>query len=166
MPAPRAIPAIGAPRRGSRSGPELQSSSGCRSGHVNRAARPRIPKDGDAGDDIAFTAGKFRAPAIASGRAAWATWKPVPAGSPDHVGSLSCRPEPRRDAVDRQEQRRPGVLLPGAMAPQQLDLLPAHLIEHGQAALEAPVELWEPSGEVAGSHEAPDHICKIGRAHV
>src|SRR5438309_11220914 len=72
--------------------------------------------------------------------------------------ALPRGPEPRLDAVHRQAQRRPGFLLPGAMAPQQLDLLPAYLIEHGQAALEAPVELWEPSGEVAGSHETPDHI--------
>src|SRR5207302_6583139 len=48
--------------------------------------------------------------------------------------------------------------LPGPITPQQLDLLPAHLIEYRQAALEAPAELWEPPGEVAGPREPPDHV--------
>src|SRR5256885_15036685 len=72
--------------------------------------------------------------------------------------ALSRRPKPRRDAVDRQEQRRPGVFLPGAITPQQLDLLPAHLIENGQAALEAAAELWEPAGEGAGADAGPDSL--------
>src|SRR5256886_12326709 len=75
-----------------------------------------------------------------------------------NVQRLSGGPNPRRDAVDRQEQRRPGVFLPGAITPQQVDLLPAHLVENGQTALEAAAELWEAAGEVAGSDEAPDHV--------
>src|SRR2546429_1784295 len=74
-------------------------------------------------------------------------------------GSVPPRgPSPRRDAVERQQQRWPGVFLPGAIAAEQLDLLPAHLIEQRQAALEPPPELGEASREVARSHEPPDHI--------
>src|SRR5256884_7392651 len=79
-----------------------------------------------------------------------------------NVQRLSGGPKPRRDAVDRQEQRRPGVFLPGAITPQQLDLLPAHLIENGQAALEAAAELWEPAGEVSWAHEAAGHVPRAG----
>src|SRR2546430_4568950 len=79
-----------------------------------------------------------------------------------NVQRLSGGPKPRRDAVDRQEQRHPGVFLPGAITPQQVDLLPAHLIEHGQAALEAATELWEAAGEGARSHEAPAHGRRAG----
>src|SRR2546429_6170966 len=66
-------------------------------------------------------------------------------------------PKPRRDAVDRQQQRWPGVFLPGAIAAEQLDLLPAHLIEQRQAALEPPPELGETSRPGARSPEPPDH---------
>src|SRR2546427_2254909 len=63
--------------------------------------------------------------------------------------------EPRRDAVDRQEQRRQRVFLPRAVASQQLDLLVAHLIQRRQPAGEAFPELGEPLGERALAREAP-----------
>src|SRR5204862_180275 len=79
-------------------------------------------------------------------------------GDVPSVVRLAGRPKPLRYAVDRQQQRRPGVFLPGAIAAQQLDLLPAHLIEQRQAALEPPPELGEASREVARSYEPADHI--------
>src|SRR2546430_17720510 len=76
--------------------------------------------------------------------------------------ALSCSSEPRRDAVDRQEQRRPGVFLPGPITPQQLDLLPAHLIEYRQAALEAAAGMWGTPGEGAGGRGPAGHVRGAG----
>src|SRR5438094_5303132 len=72
---------------------------------------------------------------------------------------LSGSPEPRRDAVDGQEQRRELVLrgLLGrrrAIASQQLDLLAVHLVERGQTARQALAELGEPLGELGAPGEA------------
>ena len=69
-------------------------------------------------------------------------------------GSLPRRPEPRRDAVDRQQQRREQLLLrlvaPALPEPaQQLDLLSRDLIQDRQPAGELAPEPREALGQLA-----------------
>src|SRR5881409_1911427 len=77
------------------------------------------------------------------------------------VVQLASSAEARRDAVDRQQQRR-SVLLAhapfgSAVAAQQLDLLAIHLVEGGQAVAEALPEVREARHELRASGEPADH---------
>src|SRR5437667_8709227 len=60
----------------------------------------------------------------------------------------------RRDAVDRQQQRRQRVVLPRPVTPQQVDLLSIHLIEHRQPAGEPPPELRKPLRQLGAPGKA------------
>src|SRR5439155_11707840 len=91
-----------------------------------------------------------------SSRSSWnmASWR---RGTP-----LACRPKPRRDAIDGQEQRREIALLRRlargrAVAAQQLDLLAVHLVQGRQATPEPLAKPWEPlRGLAAPRHAAHD----------
>src|SRR2546422_11527331 len=72
---------------------------------------------------------------------------------------LSRRPKPRGDAVDGREQGRELVfrrlLAPRrAIAPQQLDLLAAHLVQRSQAARHALAGLGKPIPQPGATGEA------------